>query len=51
MSQKLGLKGIAEGVEAEGQRNLLINAGCEYAQGYSYSKPVPAADFNKLLEK
>ncbi len=45
MAHRLGLKVIAEGVETEGQRDLLAAAGCEYIQGYFYSKPLPAEVF------
>jgi EAL domain-containing protein (putative c-di-GMP-specific phosphodiesterase class I) len=41
MSHKLGLKVIAEGVETEQQRDLLVKAHCDFAQGYFYSRPVP----------
>jgi len=49
MAHKLGLKVIAEGVETEMQRNMLVTAGCDYAQGYWFSKPVTPADFEALL--
>ena len=49
MAHKLGLKVIAEGVETEAQRKLLFDAGCDYAQGYLLSRPVPADEFEKLL--
>jgi len=49
MAHKLGLKVIAEGVETEGQRNLLAAAGCDYAQGYLFSEPIPPEAFEKLL--
>jgi len=49
MAHKLGIKVIAEGVETAEQRDLLSKAGCDYGQGYLYSKPVPAAEFNQLL--
>ena len=49
MAHKLGLKVIAEGVETEGQKKLLADAGCDFAQGYLYSKPVPAEQFELLL--
>lgn len=50
MAHKLGLKVIAEGVETEEQRILLTKAGCNYGQGYLWSKPVAEADFEKLLK-
>jgi EAL domain-containing protein (putative c-di-GMP-specific phosphodiesterase class I) len=49
MAHKLGLKAIAEGVSSEAQRELLARAGCDYAQGFLFSKPVPAHEFEKLL--
>ncbi|MFZ5523974.1 MAG: PAS domain S-box protein [Pseudomonadota bacterium] len=49
MAHKLGLKVIAEGVETEGQRKLLANAGCDYAQGYLFSKAIPPEEFEKLM--
>ena len=51
MAHKLGLKVIAEGVETGAQRDLLLEAGCDYAQGYLYSKPVPPEEFEKLLAR
>ena len=51
MAHKLGLKVIAEGVETEGQRKLLAAAGCDYAQGYLYSKPIAPQAFELLLRQ
>jgi len=49
MAHKLGMKVVAEGVETQEQRDLLLRAGCDYGQGYLFSKPVPADEFEKLL--
>ena len=49
MAHVLGMKVIAEGVETEEQRDLLQKAGCDYAQGYFFSKAVCADEFEKLF--
>ncbi len=49
MAHKFGFKVIAEGVESVEQRDLLAAAGCDYAQGNLYSKPVPPEAFEALL--
>lgn len=51
MSHKLGLKVIAEGIETDEQRKLLISAGCDYGQGYFFSRPVPVKEFETLLNR
>ena len=49
MAHKLGLKVIAEGVETAEQRQLLAAAGCDYGQGYLFSKAVPPEEFEASL--
>lgn len=51
MAHKLDIKTIAEGIETEEQLDLLLEFGCDYAQGYLYSAPVPIAEFEKLIAK
>lgn len=51
MSDSLGLEVIAEGMETEEQRQFLLDEGCRYAQGFLFSKGVPAEAFLKLLKK
>ena len=49
MAHKLGLEVVAEGVETEQQRDLLLTADCDYVQGYLYSKPLPKVEFEQFL--
>lgn len=51
MAHKLGIQVIAEGIETAEQRYLLAAADCDYGQGYLFSKPVPADQFEKLLTR
>lgn len=39
---------VAEGVEREEQARALLAAGCRFAQGYYYSKPIPIGEFERL---
>jgi diguanylate cyclase (GGDEF)-like protein/PAS domain S-box-containing protein len=50
MAHRLGMKVVAEGVETSQQAALLIAAGCEYAQGYLYFRPVTAEEFLALVK-
>ena len=51
MAKKLQTVVVAEGVELEEQFNILKNFGCDVAQGYYFSKPVPAEEFGKFIEE
>ena len=51
MAHKLGIKVIAEGIETEQQRDLLLQAHCDFGQGFLFSKPLPPDEFDKLLEE
>ncbi|MCQ8128714.1 EAL domain-containing protein [Methylomonas rivi] len=51
MAHKLGMKVIAEGIETAQQRNLLLEAGCDYGQGFLFAKPLPAEEFEQLLSR
>jgi len=49
LAHNLGLTVVAEGVETEGQLALLREMGCDLAQGYLFSRPVPAEEVPGLL--
>ncbi|ADI30461.1 bifunctional diguanylate cyclase/phosphodiesterase [Methylotenera versatilis] len=51
MAHKLGIKVIAEGIETEEQLELLISAGCDYGQGYWFSKPLAPKEFENYFMK
>lgn len=51
LCQKLKKSTIAEGVETIEQANKLMSLGCNLAQGYLYSKPLPVEEVTKLLSK
>jgi diguanylate cyclase (GGDEF)-like protein len=48
LGHTLGMPVLAEGVETLAQRDVLREFGCDQAQGYLFSKPVPAQEFEQL---
>ncbi|PKO39290.1 MAG: diguanylate cyclase [Betaproteobacteria bacterium HGW-Betaproteobacteria-4] len=44
LGHSLGLELVAEGVETEAQRDFLAGLGCDFLQGYLYSRPMPFDD-------
>jgi diguanylate cyclase (GGDEF)-like protein/PAS domain S-box-containing protein len=49
MAHSLQLEVLAEGVEDERQRSMLMAEGCDQAQGYLFGRPMRAAEFERLL--
>lgn len=49
MGHGLNLKVVAEGVETEAQARFLLSEGCDYAQGYFFSRPIESAEFRHYL--
>lgn len=50
LAKALSLKVVAEGIESIHQFHQLRILGCEYGQGYLFSKPLPVAEIERLLE-
>ena len=51
LAHNLSLKVVAEGVETEEQRKYLVDNGCDFLQGYLFSKPLSSEDSLKLLDQ
>ena len=50
-AHRLDLKVIAEGVETKEQADFLRENGCDYFQGYYFSRPMPQEEFEALLDE
>ncbi len=51
LTHALGFKATAEGIETEAQQEAIIDLGCDYMQGYLFSKPIKEADLFDLYQK
>jgi diguanylate cyclase (GGDEF)-like protein/PAS domain S-box-containing protein len=49
LAAALGMAAVAEGVETEAQRAVLLERGCERAQGYLFGRPMPAPELTALF--
>jgi len=50
LANSFGLKTVAEGVETPEQLECIANLGCDWIQGYIYSKPIPLGALNRAIE-
>jgi Amt family ammonium transporter len=50
LARALGLYTVAEGIETDAQWAELRRLGCEYSQGYLFSRPLPATELGALLD-
>ena len=51
MASSFGITTVAEGVETNQQLRSVVELGCDYIQGYYYSKPVPAAALTSVIDR
>jgi len=51
LGKSLGMETVAEGIEELGQLTALREMGCHFAQGYYFSRPVPAEEAGRLLHE
>ncbi|MCK9181678.1 MAG: bifunctional diguanylate cyclase/phosphodiesterase [Fibrobacteraceae bacterium] len=51
LARQLEIKCLAEGVETKEQRDILAEFGCDYIQGFYYSKPISIKEYENLLLK
>lgn len=51
LSRGLKIQTVAEGVETHSQRSWLVDNGCDLAQGFLYSRPVPATDLPSTIQR
>lgn len=51
LAENLGFKVVAEGIESEHQRDILRSLGCDYGQGYFYSRPLSIAALTEFLDE
>jgi len=51
LAHNFGLKVVAEGVEEKVQAEKLKEMGCDVLQGYLFGKPMPATEFQKVIDK
>jgi EAL domain-containing protein (putative c-di-GMP-specific phosphodiesterase class I) len=51
LARAVGIVAVAEGVETTEQLTALQELGCDFAQGYLWSRPVPAGEFDETVLK
>jgi diguanylate cyclase (GGDEF)-like protein len=50
LARKLRMSSVVEGVETQGQFDIIADAGCDEVQGFYFNRPVPAAEIAEILE-
>jgi diguanylate cyclase (GGDEF)-like protein len=50
LADSLSIEVLAEGVESQPQEETLLSLGCDYAQGFYYSKPIPVSEIPAFID-
>ena len=50
IARRLGLRTVAEGIETEEQREILVDLNCDMGQGYLFAKPMAASDWLQWMQ-
>ena len=51
MIKEMNMKILVEGIETEAQRDLVVSLGCDYCQGFYFSRPLPKDEFIAYCRK
>jgi polar amino acid transport system substrate-binding protein len=51
LGHNLGMQIVVEGIESREMVDMVTSFGCDYIQGYYFSKPLPALEFQKLIRQ
>lgn len=51
LGHNLGMKIVVEGIESQAMAELITSYGCDYMQGYYFSKPLPAFEFQEMIRR
>jgi len=51
LGQNLGMDIVVEGIETEAELDIVKSFHCQFAQGYYFARPLPAADVQRLMKK
>lgn len=49
LAESLSIEVLAEGIETQDQEEVLVDLGCDYAQGYFYAKPLPVSEIPDFI--
>lgn len=51
LAHSMDIECLCEGVETDEQNKIVLNAGCDYIQGYFYSRALPVQEADRFFEQ